>query len=146
MTNSEKFIQAHKTAKQIRDCFSSYRGAFAFALTEIYAMERQERTAAEQTTAEKLEAIGIDAWERGEMKRYYVNDSQLEAVFGLSIGRYNTGNISSASLNGEGISNSKAYKLLGRGIWYDANTDSWMQKTEFGTRPLNDTLMASLRV
>lgn len=44
MTNSERFIEAHKTAKQIRDCFSSYRGAFAFALKEIYAMERQERT------------------------------------------------------------------------------------------------------
>ena len=146
MTNSERFILAHKTAKQIRDCFSSYRGAFAFALTEIYAMERQERTAAEKTTAEKLEALGIYAWERGEMKRYYIKDDQLEAVFGLSIGRYNTGNISSASLNGEGISNSKAYKLLGRGIWYDANTDSWMQKTTFGTRPLNSTLMASLRV
>lgn len=146
MTNSERFIEAHKTAKQIRDCFSSYRGAFAFALTEIYAMERQEKTAPEKTTAEKLEALGIDAWERGEMKRYYINDEHLEAVFGLSIGRYNTGNVSSASLNGEGISNSKAYKLLGRGIWYDANTDSWMQKTEFGTRALNDTLAASLRV
>lgn len=148
MTNSERFIIAHKTAKQIRDCFSSYRGAFAFALREVYAMERAQKTqtAVEKTTAEKLEALGIDAWERGEVKRYYINDDQLEAVFGLSISRYNSGNISGASLNGEGISNSKAYKLLGRGIWYDANTDSWMQKTEFGARALNETLMASLRV
>lgn len=143
MTNSERFIEAHKTAKQIRDCFSNYRGAFAFALKEIYAMEK---THEEKTTAEKLEALGISAWERGEMKRYYINDDQLEAVFGLSIGRYNSGNISSASLNGEGISNSKAYKLLGRGIWYDAVTDSWMQKTEFGTRELNATLANSLRI
>lgn len=43
MTNSERFIIAHKTAKQIRDCFSSYRGAFAFALREIYAMERIQK-------------------------------------------------------------------------------------------------------
>lgn len=43
MTNSERFIEAHKTAKQIRDCFSSYRGAFAFALKEIYAMEKREK-------------------------------------------------------------------------------------------------------
>lgn len=35
MTNSERFTQAHKTAKQIRDCFSSYRGAFAFALLDL---------------------------------------------------------------------------------------------------------------
>ena len=146
MTNSERFIEAYKTAEQTRSSFSTSRDAFVFDLTEIYAMERQEQTAPEKTTAEKLEALGIDAWERGEMKRYYINDEHLEAVFGLSIGRYNTGNISSASLNGEGISNSKAYKLLGRGIWYDANTDSWMQKTEFGTRAPNDTLAASLRV
>lgn len=107
-------------------------------------MERAHKE--EKSTAEKPEAIGNRAWERGEMKRYYINDDQLEAIFGLRIGRYNTGNISSASLNGEGISNSKAYKLLGRGIWYDAITDTWMQKTELGTRELNATLADSLRV
>lgn len=143
MTNSERFIEAHKTAKQIRACFSAYRDAFAFALKEIYAMEK---TREEKTTAEKLEALGIRAWERDGMKRYYIDDEKLEAVFGLSIDRYNTGNICSASLNGEGISNSKAYKLLGRGIWYDAVTDSWMQKTGSRTCALNDTLADSLRV
>lgn len=146
LNNSERFIIAHKTARQIRSYFDSYRGAFAFALSEVYEMEKQERLAAEKSTAEKLEDLGIAAWERDGMKRYYINDGQLEAVFGLSIGRYKTGNISSASLNGEGISNSKAYKLIGRGIWYDANANSWMQKTEYGNRPLNETLTASLRV
>lgn len=147
LNNSERFIEAHKTAKQIRGCFSTYRDAFAYALKEVYAMEKQGMLAAdEKTTAEKLEALGITTWERDGMKRYYINDDQLEAVFGLSIGRYNTGNISSASLNGEGISNSRAYKLISRGIWYDANSDSWMQKTEYGTRPLNDTLANSLRI
>ena len=42
MTNSARFIEAHKTAKQIRGCFSAYRDAFAFALTEIYAMEKTQ--------------------------------------------------------------------------------------------------------
>ena len=146
LNNSERFIIAHKTAKQIRDCFSAYRDAFAFALSEVYAMEKQGALAAEKTTAEKLEDLGITAWERDGMKRYYVNDDRLEAVFGLSIDRYKTGNICSASLNGEEISNSRAYKLIARGIWYDASADRWMQKTEYGTRPLNDTLTASLRV
>lgn len=146
LNNSERFIIAHKTAKQIRRYFASYRGAFAFALSEVYAMEKQGALAAEKTTAEKLEDLGVKAWERDGMRRYYINGAQLEAVFGLSIDRYKTGNICSASLNGEGISNSRAYKLLGRGIWYDANADSWMQKTEYGTRPLNDTLADSLRV
>ena len=146
LSNSDRFIIAHKTAKQIRGYFDSYRGAFAFALSEVYAMEKQEALTAEKSTTEKLEDLGITAWERDGMKRYYINDDQLEAVFGLSIGRYKTGNISSASLNGEGISNSKAYKLIGRGIWYDANADSWMQKDDYGARPLNDTLARSLRV
>lgn len=44
MTKSARFIKAHKTAKQTRSYFSTYRDAFAFALTEIYATERQERT------------------------------------------------------------------------------------------------------
>jgi hypothetical protein len=146
LSNSERFVIAHKTAKQIRSYFDSYRGAFAYALSEVYAMEKQGTLAAEKSTAEKLEGLGIAAWERDGMRRYYINDDQLEAVFGLSIGRYKTGNISSASLNGEGISNSKAYRLIARGIWYDANADRWMQKTEYGTRPLNDTLAGSLRV
>lgn len=145
LNNSERFI-THKTAKQIRSYFDSYRGAFAYALSEVYVMEKQEALTAEKSTAEKLEDLGITAWERDGMKRYYINDDQLEAVFGLSIDRYNSGNICSASLNGEGISNSKAYKLIGRGIWYDADANNWMQKTEYGTRPLNDTLAASLRV
>lgn len=146
MTNSERFIKPHKTAKQIRSYFDSYRGAFAYALSEVYAMEKHGTMVGEKTTAEKLEDLGIEAWECNGMKRYYINDDQLEAVFGLSIGRYKTGNISSASLNGEGISNSKAYKLIGRGIWYDANSDSWMQKTEYGNSELNSTLANSLRV
>lgn len=74
LNNSERFIKAHKTAKQIRDCFSSYRGAFAFALTEIYAMERQERTAIEQTTAEKLEALGISVWESKSFSVWFADD------------------------------------------------------------------------
>ena len=44
MTNSARFIEAHKTAKQIRSCFGAYRDAFAFALKEIYAMEKTQST------------------------------------------------------------------------------------------------------
>lgn len=51
MTNSERFIEAHKTAKQIRDCFSSYRDAFAFALKEIYAMEKTQPSDSTLATA-----------------------------------------------------------------------------------------------
>lgn len=144
MTNAERFHKAHATAKQIRNCFSCYHDAFAFALSEVYAMERNAR--AEQTTAEKLEALGISAWERGGMKRYYMNDAALEAVFGLSIDRYKTGNISSASLNGEGISNAKAGRLIGRGVFYDAVAHEWFRTGAFGKTVLDGELRDALRI
>lgn len=51
MTNSEKFIEAHKTAKQTRSFFSTYRDAFAFALKEIYAMEKTQPSDSTLATA-----------------------------------------------------------------------------------------------
>lgn len=71
MTNSERFIQAHKTAKQIRDCFSNYRGAFAFALMEIYAMEKQEKTTGEWNT--------VPDWfqAKSDLSAYAFNDKQI---------------------------------------------------------------------
>lgn len=49
--------------------------------------------------------------------RHYIND-WAEQAFGLEIARYNTGNIRSAALNGERISNTKAARLGGK-IWAD---------------------------
>jgi len=131
MTNREIFCKAHATAKEIRGCFECYRDAFAFALCEIYAGLRAEKAEAAakavETTEEKLEALGISAWEKNGMRRYYINADKVEAVFGLEIGRYNTGNICSARLNGEHISNTKAGRLLARKIYFDAVSREWMQ-------------------
>jgi len=43
MTNAERFHRAHAIAKQIRSCFSCYRDAFAFALSEVYAMKAEPK-------------------------------------------------------------------------------------------------------
>ena len=51
MTNSERFTEAHKTAKQTRGCFSTYRDAFAFALKEIYATEKTQPSDSTLATA-----------------------------------------------------------------------------------------------
>ena len=71
MTNSERFIEARKTAKQIRDCFSSYRGAFVFALKEIYTMERQEKTTGTWNT--------VPDWFQAKsgLSAYAFNDKQI---------------------------------------------------------------------
>lgn len=152
MTNREIFCKAHTIAKEIRGCFERYRDAFAFALCEIYAGLRAEKAeaaakAAEKTVEGKLEDLGIDAWERGEMKRYYVNPDKVEAVFGLEISRYNTGNICGARLNGEPISNTRAGKLLARKIFFDAASRQWTQQRP-GCRPepLCDELMGAIRI
>lgn len=47
--------------------------------------------------------------------RDYVNN--LNAVIGLEVSYYGTGNISSASLDGESISNSRAYLLDSLRVW-----------------------------
>lgn len=152
MTNCEIFCKAHATAKEIRDYFERYRDAFAFALREIYAGLRIEKAetaakAVEKTTEEKLEDLGIDAWERGEMKRYYVNPDKVESVFDLEISRYSTGNICSAYLNGEHISNTRAGKLLARKIFFDVGSRRWTQQRP-GCRPepLCDELMGAIRI
>lgn len=67
-----------------------------------------------------LTAIGCTVWEKYGRKRIYINsDDQIEKVFGLTVSRYNTGNICSAFLNGEKISNCQARRLLAIQPYYD---------------------------
>ncbi|WP_330479946.1 helix-turn-helix domain-containing protein (plasmid) [Streptomyces platensis] len=71
-------------------------------------------------TVETMTAIGGNRWQRNGMDRVYFNNwPQLAS---LKTTYYNSGNISSASYQGEGISNSQAYKLLGciDKVWFDA--------------------------
>lgn len=142
MTKSDLFKAAHKIARETKAIAGSYRIAFACALKDLYA----GMSMTEKSTAEKLEELGIDAWECGDMKRYYINDENLEAVFGLEIDRYKSGNIFSARLNGEVISNNCASKLIVMKVYFDAAKNAWMQKTAAGVKPLNDTLAANLRI
>lgn len=141
MTHSEIFRTAHQIARETKAIAGSYRIAFSCALRKVYAELRHPKT-----TAEKLEALGISAWERGDMKRYYLDDEHLEAVFGLWIDRYKTGNICSASLNGEGISNAAAGRLIGQKIYFDAVTEKWMQRRDSRAVELCETLASALRI
>lgn len=141
------FTKAHEAAKETRKAFETYRAAFSSALKGLYAAVKAAEKQAEKTTEQKLEDLGIEAWERDDMKRYYINEAMFEAVFGLEIDRYNSGNICSAYLNGEKISNSRAGKLIGgKKIYFDAKTQKWMQKYCMTTSELCDELRASVRV
>ncbi len=82
------------------------------------------------TWEETLVEIGGRLWERGDKRRIYFND--LASLYGLEVDFYNTGNVSSAKLDGETISNSAARKILGAlgetKIWWDLVEDKWCYK------------------
>ncbi|GAA2680034.1 hypothetical protein GCM10010400_49250 [Streptomyces aculeolatus] len=70
-------------------------------------------------SVETMTAIGGNEWARYGKHRVYLDWQQFA---GLEIHRYNTGNISSASLGGEHISNSEARRLMGAvdKLYFDA--------------------------
>ncbi|MDP9953116.1 MULTISPECIES: hypothetical protein [Streptomyces] len=84
----------------------------------IGAMKRTARPIV--YSIETMVAIGGNRWQRNGMDRVYINN--WAAFAGIETTHYNTGNISSASYQGEGISNSQAYKLLGSidKVWFDS--------------------------
>lgn len=65
--------------------------------------------------------IATNAWTnpRNGETRHYINDFWAD-MLGLHIERYNTGNISYASIDGEKISNGRAGRLSGK-LWADEN-------------------------
>jgi len=68
---------------------------------------------------EALKAIGGSEWIRGDKHRIYFND--LPKWYGLQYTTYNTGNVKSAQLDGQPISNSQARGIIYGldKIWYD---------------------------
>ena len=73
-----------------------------------------------QFTTETMTAIGGNRWTRNGHDRVYINNWTDFA--GIETSHYNTGNISSATYQGEAISNSQAHKLLGciDMVWFDS--------------------------
>lgn len=76
----------------------------------------------------RLVAQGGRVWQKGQYNRVYFND--IAARVGVQTTRYNTGNISSATLKGNSISNSSAAKIIRRSgeakMFYDRNTKRMM--------------------
>jgi len=111
-----------------------WRPCFIEARKEI---EMNQRMADRINT---LKGIGGNEWMRGEYHRIYFDlGFRMEAI-GLSINTYKTGNISSASLDGERISNNKAKKTINAlgsnygKFWYDVSTG------EFGWKEIDPDL------
>ncbi len=87
----------------------------------------------------KVKSIGKE-WIKEDMHRIYINN--LETIYGLQTTSYKTGNISSATLNGEKISNSRARQLSCdlscAKIYYDVKTG------KIETQHINDPLKSAI--
>ena len=60
----------------------------------------------------KFSTFGGSLWEKHGKKRIYFNYKKILSDYGYKFSRYNTGNISSASLEGDKISNGSMAKIL----------------------------------
>lgn len=81
---------------------------------------------------EQLIAAGGKLWESGDRRRAYFND--LAALIGFEVHRYGTGNISSAYLDGEHVSNTRATSLETSlrfaKLWFDLASGEWGWKID----------------
>lgn len=83
--------------------------------------------------AHKLMAIGGTRWTQYGKDRIYLNTAELTELLGLRTTRYNTGNICSATLGGERISNSAARRMLDEiggdaKFWYDLQSGKFVRQ------------------
>ena len=67
----------------------------------------------------KLVAVGGREWMKYGKHRIYFNDDVICKVVGLSYSCYKSGNISSASINGEAISHAEASRYLSVTAYFD---------------------------
>ena len=88
---------------------------------------------------EKLAELGNEWKKDDKFHRIYFND--LESRLGLDISFYNTGNVSSATQDGERISNSECKRILGRlagvKVFYDVKADDF--KVQYGNLHSEET-------
>jgi len=77
----------------------------------------------EKTIQILTEKFNGNLWEKYGKRRIYFDGADIAQRQGLDWSTYNSGNISSARLDGEKISNSEAKRILGEfrwfKIWYD---------------------------
>lgn len=92
------------------------------------------------TIFDSLISIGGKEWKSENHHRIYFND--LVSLYGLVTLEYKSGNVSSASLKGKKISNSKASKIIDTltfaKVYYDLNTG------EFHGQRIPESMLADI--
>jgi len=92
-----------------------------------------------KTEAEKVEILtsaGGNLWEKHGKRRIYFDRETILESAGVKIDYYNTGNVSSASIRGERISNAEARRILGAyqtvKLYYDLSDDRFHRSDPYG--------------
>ena len=75
----------------------------------------------EMLNIEELENKGFNRWTKGAMDRLYFNVEKSEY---LDVDYYKSGNVSSAYLEGERISNAEAYRIMSVKCFIDLKKDN----------------------
>lgn len=129
MNMSQIFKKAHEITKAAIKAGDNYRVTFGAALRILMTKPVD--------AVEALKAIGGKLWEKAGMSRVYFDAAEW---MGIKINRYNTGNIASAYVNGEKISNSEARRMISsvEKVWFD-NEDG-----KFYSRATNRALAAEV--
>lgn len=81
MNKSELFKAAHKLAKSVIKSGDNYRVTFGAAIKAI--LEGLVMTT--KSIADQLIEAGAKVWEKGNMKRIYINDAVAQIVFNENI-------------------------------------------------------------
>lgn len=98
-----------------------------------------------------LKSIGGQEWTRDDKRRVYFNN--LAELFGLDAAFYNTGNVSSASLHGEDISNTRAREIISAlrmsKVWWDAADSQFHYKMHscrtFGAEEMAQIIISEIK-
>jgi len=94
--------------------------------------------------------FGGNHWQKGDHNRVYFNSWDIARREGLQWSGYNSGNIRSASVNGNPISNSECRRILdgfARKIWYDLNSGEFCTDGEnsyAGSREMYEEFTANV--
>ena len=83
-----------------------------------------------------LEKKGFNRWTKGDMDRLYFNIEKSEY---LDVDYYKSGNVSSAYLNGERISNAEAYRLMAVKCFIDLKNDNELV-VQYGNEEAQDVV------
>jgi hypothetical protein len=109
-------------------------------------VERKMQYTTEQI--EKIIRMG-KRWQKGQMDRIYFEAGRLAGFYGLEWQSYDTGNIMSARLDGQCVSNSEARRILSKlgysRLWFDLTDAKFHCQGEIASTGMFQKIVAAIQ-